>query len=130
MTPYEFLDIRATLGERTVSMVKFWLTVTFAVFGAAHYLGNEIDGFSSSALFGFYTLVTLLCGSFINLQVRLVSALKRDAEKVLSNEVQEMESFSPQLIWGNQYKYQNLVVNVIFSAGLLAYGLYLSRQVF
>ena len=76
MTKYEILDLRANLGERMTSFTKFWLTVTFAVFGAAYYGGAELDIFSSVALVTFYALTSII----IAISVRMMADQMKNLE--------------------------------------------------
>jgi len=83
MTKYEILDLRSTLGERVTNLSKFWISITFAVFGAAYYAGKDLDLFSALVLIFFYAVSTLMCGMSIRLLEGQVKSLRKDAQTYL-----------------------------------------------
>ena len=83
MTAFEIAELRAMIGERLHTILKFWLSVTMAVFAATYYVGAQLDGFSLGAIIAFYAMMTFLTISLTSRATDHIGALVRDAEKLI-----------------------------------------------
>jgi hypothetical protein len=83
MTIYELVELRTMIGERLVSAIKFWLSVTFAVFATAFYAGAKLDGFSIAVLLVFYGVNCLTISMLIRMLGGQLKALVKDSEAQL-----------------------------------------------
>ena len=80
MTAFEIAELRAMVGERMHSTLKFWLSVTMAVFAAIYYVGGQMDGFSLAAIIAFYAVMTFVTVNLTSRAIAHIGALARDAE--------------------------------------------------
>ena len=83
MTAFEIAELRAMIGERLHTTLKFWLSVTMAVFAAIYYVGGLLDGFSLAAIIAFYAMMTFLTVTLTAKAIDHVAALVRDAETLI-----------------------------------------------
>jgi len=83
MSAFEIAELRAMIGERLHTILKFWLSVTMAVFAATYYVGAQLDGFSLAAIIGFYAMMTFLTVSLTSKAIDHIAALVCDAETLI-----------------------------------------------
>ncbi|TNE40313.1 MAG: hypothetical protein EP347_03730 [Alphaproteobacteria bacterium] len=100
MTKYEFLDLRSTYGERLTSMSRFWLTATLAIYGAAYYGAERLDGFTIAALIFFYFVMSVNTAFTILSIRRYVVSLALEAHDIFAGEgenliLRELTSLGP-----------------------------------
>ena len=123
MTAYEILDLRATLMERFVARVNFWLTATFAVFGAAHLAGDGLDIFSRILLVLFYLAITYLSWVGCTQTGARHQALTQDAKALLQSGDKEL-----RIIAMEEKKPVNYAImpiqNFLFWGGFAAFVIY------
>ena len=82
MTEYELMDTRTNLVTQMITMTKYLLSVTLAVFASAFYGRDLLDNFSIAALFIFYALNGLfVIGAMITLKAQMV-AVAGDAARL------------------------------------------------
>ncbi|TNE57927.1 MAG: hypothetical protein EP340_07080 [Alphaproteobacteria bacterium] len=109
MTEYEILDLRATYGERATSFAKFWLSLTFAVFGAGYYLRQEPDVFAQVALVLFYGITTFICAQSTTMMGRFIKDIS-DKHRLGSSTPDEASSDENAL---NQRSSRRLIAALI-----------------
>lgn len=122
MTEYEFQDSRSTLGKRNLTVMKFWLTVTFAVYAATYYAGRELDVFSSIAILTFYVLTTFVCWSMLLLIQAQNLALAKDAAAYLEESGRESEILRAQVFAPKSYILN--VFLIVMGTSIVAFCLY------
>jgi hypothetical protein len=82
MTEYEIMDTRTNLVGQMITMTKYLLSVTLAVFAAAFYGGAQLDIFSTVALFIFYAMNGLfVVGAMMTLKAQM-EAVAGDAARL------------------------------------------------
>jgi hypothetical protein len=93
MTPYEIVDLRATLITRYFAQIRYWLTVTFAVFASSFYVKSQIDWRISLALVIFYIANCLIIFGSMKSTGKQMSALVYDAHKFI-----DLNPDAPQIV--------------------------------
>jgi hypothetical protein len=83
MTAFEIAELRAMIGERLHTTLKFWLSATMAVFAAIYYVGGLLDAFSLAAIIAFYAMMTFLTVNLTGRAMDHIAALVRDAETLI-----------------------------------------------
>ena len=123
MTAYELLDLRATTSDSYWNILRSWLTVTFACFGAANLIGGGVEVLNYLLLLIFYALVTV--GMLIYLgQIRKeIEAVEGDLAKMSQEQEMKLEFLQPETIKSRvvMVKYQHLMGGSL----VLALGVYL-----
>ncbi len=83
MSAYEIADLRAGVSDRSLAIMRLWLTVTFGVFVVAYSAGSSLDTISSTALLTFYAISIALMFSCFRLYTGQSQALIEDANALL-----------------------------------------------
>ncbi|WP_286829933.1 MULTISPECIES: hypothetical protein [Kordiimonas] len=78
MTAYELLDIRNQTSDAYMSTMKFWLTVTFAVFGAVNFIRDDISLLGAGLLVVFYGGLSLATGFYCTQLKNEIHAIEDD----------------------------------------------------
>jgi hypothetical protein len=91
LTLYELHDLRVSFLERFNARQNYWLTVTFAVFGALHLAGPTLDIFSKILLGIFYFSVTFLSWVATERSSRFIAVVTMDILRVSQEEASDLE---------------------------------------
>lgn len=85
MSPYEIADLRHSHSMRAMEIIKFQLTVTFAVYAAGNYLGDQLNWVSAGALTIFFGLAMFGCYFQADMVERQIRALAKDVSKLAAD---------------------------------------------
>jgi hypothetical protein len=124
MTAYELLDIRSSVSESYMSTMKFWATVTFAVFGAGNFAGASTSALSFVLLFVFYVGVSIGLGLYSR-QLRLeISAVESDLVTSASGDSTSLLIVSPKIVQSRNMSVGLQWVCLLGAPIILAFYLY------
>ena len=123
MTAYELLDLRGATSDTYWTILRSWLTVTFACFGAANLITGEIVFINSGLLFVFYGSVTFSMLKYLSQIQKELDALESDLEQAAQSEEARPSVLKPEIVRSRlmMVRYQQ----VTGTAGVIALGVYL-----
>ncbi len=125
MTIYELVELRTMIGERLVSAIKYWLSVTFAVFATAFYAGAKLDGFSVAILLVFYGVNCLIISMLTRMLGGQLKALVKDSEAQLEQASPPLNILQPGVLQSPSGIIA--VIHGMVFAGLVTYAVYLLK---
>ena len=125
MSAYDIAELRAMIGERLQSIVKFWLSATMAVFAVGYYTASNLDGFSIGAIIAFHGIVTAQSVALSQVAFGQINALVLDAA-LLESEGKGAEITKTNMI---QIAKPARVVTVgTFAVAFLVFAVYMMRM--
>jgi hypothetical protein len=123
MTPYELMDLRATTSDTYWTILRSWLTVTFASFSAANFITGGANPFTYVLLLFFYGSVTAAMLIYLEQIKKEVEAVESDLMRVALKEESDLALLRPSTIKSRvmMVKFQRLMgvaVTLIFAGYL------------
>lgn len=128
MTFYELQDLRMSLLERFNARQNFWLTVTFAVFGALYLAGPALDTFSKVLLGVFYFSVTLLAWIGTERTAIIILAVTRDIEIAAEKEAPDLEISKAEKVAGVTGRSIGWINRGLMIGSVVAFVIYATTQ--
>lgn len=125
MTIYELVELRTMIGERLISAIKYWLSVTFAVFATAFYAGAKLDGFSIAIMLIFYGVNCLVVSMLTRTLGGQLKALVKDSEAQLEQASTPLNILQPGVLQSPSGIF--VVMHGMILAGLVTYVFYLLK---
>ena len=80
MTEYELLDLRRSYDGEAISLLRFWISITFAVLVAAQVAGSSMGMAGVIAATSLYLLITLITAFGITRHVQTLGGLFDEIE--------------------------------------------------
>ncbi len=126
MTAYEILELRSIVGMRMLTMTRFWLTVTMAVFAVAYYAGSRLDIFSILVLLIFHGLIVAVGVNVMSLANAHLAALAKDAMRLEEQSDEPVFALDQKLV--RVPKFASHLVISLMSISLVVYAAYLYQM--
>jgi len=123
MTVYELMDVRGTVSDSYMTTLKFWMTITLAVFGGANFAGPSTSLLSFVLLFVFYSGSSIGLGMYLHQLRNEIAAVEDDITALESDDTQSLKILSPKII---QSRNMNVTLQWVCAFGVpVIFGYYL-----
>lgn len=123
MSPYELMDLRATTSDTYWATLKSWLTVTFACFGAANFVGGPTFLVNYILILVFYSVTTISMGIYLSQIKKELLAIESDIINSESGGQMTLDILRPETLKSRvqmmKLQYLYLVIAPLALAGYL-----------